>query len=106
MAARHDAGPNPLGDPRLDDEVSDAGLHAHELAGRHADALRVARMNPERIRMRDLVEPLRIRAARVNLNRQTEGGDERHLGWLQALGMNVTAGVYGDRHLRPSPLRE
>src|SRR5262245_3373994 len=41
MAARHHAGPDPLGDPRLHHEMSDTRLHAHELPGGNTDAFRV-----------------------------------------------------------------
>src|SRR5947208_3415397 len=106
MAACDDSRPDAFSDPRLHDEVSDARLDAHELTGLHAESIRILRMHPQRIRMRDLIEPLRVRAARVNLDRQTKGRDQRHLARFEILGMDVTADVAGNGQLRPTPLRE
>ena len=104
MAARHHTRPDALGDPCLHDEVADRGLDAHEIAGAHGEPRRVAGMDPERIGVRDLVEPLRVGAACVDLHRQPERGDERHLTGLQIVGMDVALHVQWNRVLRPAPL--
>jgi hypothetical protein len=53
-------------------KVSNLSFHAHQIAGAHAEFRRVTGVQPERIRVRDFIQPLRVGAARVNLNWQTE----------------------------------
>src|SRR5206468_3836611 len=67
VAASDDAGVDPLRDPRLDDEVADLGFDANELARANPEPRRVSWMDPERVRVRDLVEPLGIGAPRMDL---------------------------------------
>src|SRR6185436_10717227 len=105
-AAGDDTGADAFRHPGLDDEVADARLDAHELSVAHADALRVRRMEPERIRVGDLVEPLRVRAARVDLHRQAEGRDERHFAGFEILAMDVAADVARRGEVGPAPARE
>src|SRR5207237_4057601 len=69
MRAGDDAGPDRLGHPDLVDEPADGRRDLQELAGRHAEARRVLRMQPERIRVRDLVEPLGVPRAPVDQRR-------------------------------------
>jgi hypothetical protein len=52
-------------------------------------------VNPERVRVRDLVEPLRVRAARVNLHCETERRDQNRLILLEIVFVNVTLEVNG-----------
>src|SRR2546423_673431 len=74
VAAGDDAGADALRDPRLDDEVADLGLDAEQVAGPHAaEALGVTGVEPERVRVRDLVQPLRVGAPGVDLHREPEG---------------------------------
>ena len=61
-----------LRSPTPHDEISNLSFHAHQIAGAHAELRRVGRVHPERIRVRDFIQPLRVRAARVNLNGKTE----------------------------------
>src|ERR1044072_4781961 len=63
-------------------------------------------MNPERIGVRDFVEPLCIRAARVNLHRETEGRDQNRLSFLEIVFMDVTLEVSGYRELGPTPIAQ
>ena len=72
MTASDDAGLDAFGDPGAHDEVSNLSLDAHQVAGFHVKLCRMARMQPERIRVRDFIQPLGVRTARVNLNRQAE----------------------------------
>ena len=75
MAARDDAGLDAFGHPSAHDEVANLSFHPHEIASAHAEFRRVTGMQPERIRVRDLVQPFRVRTAGVNLDRQTESRD-------------------------------
>ena len=72
MTTSNDAGPNSFRHPRAHDEVTNLSFHAHEIAGAHVKLCGMARVNPEWIRVRDLVQPLCVCAARVNLHRQTK----------------------------------
>ena len=48
-----------LGDPGLDHEVADVGLHPHEITGADAaQSVRITWMQPERVGVRNLIEPL------------------------------------------------
>src|ERR1041384_2327016 len=89
MAARDDAGLDAFGQPRADHEVTNLGLHAHEIASAHAEFRRMTRVQPERIRVRDFVKPLRIRTARVNLNRKSKRRDQNRLIFFQVLWMSM-----------------
>ena len=73
MTAGDDAGFDSFGHPGAHHKVTNLSFHAHQIAGAHAEFRRMARVQPERVRVRDFIQPLRVRAARVNLNRQTEG---------------------------------
>src|SRR5436189_2837 len=83
------ARPDAFSDPGTHDEISNLSFDANQIAGFHFQALSVRRMEPERICVRDFIEPFRIRAARVNLNWQTERRDQNCLIRLEVLGMNV-----------------
>src|SRR5437762_13609372 len=72
MTARDDARLNSFSDPGADDEISNLSFDPHEIAGAQAELCGVARMQPERIRVRNLIQPLCVRAARVNLNGQAK----------------------------------
>src|SRR5205823_12727437 len=52
MTARDDARFDSFGDPRAHDEISNLSFDAHEIAGAHAELCCVARVQPERIRVR------------------------------------------------------
>src|SRR6266566_1407633 len=54
MAAGHDAGLDAFGHPRAHDEISNFSLDAHQIAGAHTERGRMTRVQPKRIRMRDL----------------------------------------------------
>src|SRR5437016_1765805 len=75
MAAGYDARFDSFGHPGAHDEISNLGLDAHQIAGSHAQLRGMAGMQPERIRVRNFIQPLCVRAARVNLNRQPESRD-------------------------------
>ena len=90
MTTRHDARSNSLRHPRRDDEITDLSFDAHEIAGANAQFLRVARVNPQRIGVRDFVEPLCVRATRMNLHGETERRDQDRLILLEIIFVNVT----------------
>jgi hypothetical protein len=69
MTARNNAGLDAFIDPRLYYEVANLSFDSHQIAGADPEFRRVAGVQPQRIGVRNLVQPLRIGAARVNLNR-------------------------------------
>src|SRR5439155_90751 len=72
------------------------------------DACGVLRVEPERIRVRDLVEPLGVARARVDERRQPEGRQQDHLalGAVELRPVDVAPDVVGHRLLRPLPRLE
>ena len=72
MTARDDARFDSFGHPGAHDEISNLGLDAHQVASSHTELCRVARMQPERIRVRNFIQPFCVRAACVNLNREAK----------------------------------
>src|SRR5579872_3075679 len=69
MAARYHARFDSFRNPRFDDEISALRCYANEIATLNRKSLCVLRMNPKRIDVRELIEPLGVCAARVNLRR-------------------------------------
>ena len=86
--------------------MADLRLDPHEVARPHPEPGRVPSVQPERVRVRDLVQPLAVGRARVDLHRQPECGDEAHLVLVHHLRVYVAADVGGDRVLRPAPAHE
>src|SRR5687768_7701604 len=66
----------------------------------------MASMNPQRIGMRDFVEPLGVSAARMDLDRQTKSRDQYCLISFEIVGMDVTLNVIGNRILMPTPVSQ
>jgi hypothetical protein len=60
VAGGDDAGADALGAPGGDDEVADAGGDAHEAVLLDAELLGVLGVDPQRVAVADLVEPLRV----------------------------------------------
>ena len=101
------AGPDAFGDPRARDEVADARPHLDEIAGVDAEAPRVRGRDPQRVVVRDLVEPLH-RRARVDERRQPEIREQIELAVLalQVAPVHVPRHVARDRVLGPAPVDE
>src|ERR1044072_4377075 len=93
MTTRDDAGPNSFRHPRRHDVVANLCFYTYEIAGAHVQFRCMAGMDPEWIRVRDLVEPLRVRAARVNLHGETESRDQNRLIIIEIVFVNVTLEV-------------
>src|SRR6267142_2487922 len=72
MATGNDARPNPLGYPRAHDVVTNLSLYTQQIASANAEFRSMSSVNPERIGMRDFIQPLGIGAARMNLHRQAK----------------------------------
>src|SRR5262249_37749393 len=72
MTAGDDAGLDSFRDPGAHDEVSNLSFYSNQITGSQAQPGRVTGVQPQRVRVRDFVQPLRVRAARVNLNWQTK----------------------------------
>ena len=80
VRAGHDTGPDALGDPGPGHEVADLGLHPDQVAGAlDPQPGGVGGVDPERVGVRELVEPLGVGGAGVDLGRQAEGGQQHHL---------------------------
>src|SRR6266700_4162624 len=73
MAARDNSRLNSFRYPGAHNEVTDVCFISNQIASAHAEPGSVAGVQPQRISMRDLVQPFRVRTTRVNLNRQTKG---------------------------------
>src|SRR2546425_3739400 len=63
-------------------------------------------MDPKRIRVRDLVEPFRVGAASVNLNRQSKSRNQDRFVWRQIIPVHMTLDVRGNRIFAPAPVGE
>src|SRR2546426_8818720 len=108
VRARDDARADGLGHPDLVDEPADGRRDLEQLAGRHAEARGVLRMQPERVRVRDLVEPLGVARACVDQRGQPDRRQQHHLA-LRAVDVrpvDVAADVAGHRVLGPLPVLE
>src|SRR2546423_11129086 len=106
MTARDDAGLDAFSHPGAHDEISNLSFDPHQIACAYAESGRMTRVQPKRIRMRDFIQPFRVRAARVNLDRQTESRDQDRLIRLKIFRMNVTGDVSRNRAFRPAPISE
>src|SRR4051794_15893409 len=97
MGTEHDPRWDALCDPGLGNEVADVGGHTDEI--RRVDAQRrgILRMDPDRVAVGDLVQPLGIAAAGMDQRRQAERGDEDELPLLSVDRgpMYVAANVIG-----------
>src|SRR5688500_15197156 len=60
-------------------------------------------MNPERVGVRDLVEPLGVRAARVDLDRETKRRDQDRLVFVEIVFVDVTLEIRWDGIFGPTP---
>src|SRR5690349_10417301 len=103
MTARNDPGSYALSHPRRHNVITNFSFDAHEIAGPNPELRRMRWMDPERVRMRDLIEPLRVRTARVNLYRQTKRRDQDRLTFFEIVFVHMTLKVNGYRELRPAP---
>src|SRR5688572_27505648 len=93
MTARNDTRANSFRYPRRHNVVTDLGLDTQQIAGAHAEFVRMRGMNPEWVGVCDLVEPFCIRAACVNLHSQTESRDQDRLILFEIVFMNVALEV-------------
>src|SRR6267142_2815893 len=103
MAARDDARTNSFSDPGRDDVVPNLSFNATEIAGAYTEFARVSRMDPKRIRVRNLVKPFCVCAASVNLHGKAESRDEDRLIFFEFIRMNVALEVTGNCVFGPAP---
>src|SRR5258708_35366228 len=106
MAARDDAGLNAFSHPRFHYKVTNLSFHPDEITRAHAQGLCVGRMQPQRIRVRNFIQPLRVGTPCVNLNRETKRRDQNSLIRFELVGANMTLDVAWDRVFRPSPFSQ
>src|SRR6266511_4678216 len=106
MTTGNNCRPNPCRYPGAHDVITNFSFHTQQIAGTHAEFCRMVRMNPKRIRMCDLIEPLGIGTARMNLYGQTKGRNQYRLIRPEIVGMNMTLNVSWNRKLGPAPLRQ
>src|SRR5262249_61946670 len=105
MGAGDAAGPYRLRDPHLVHEVTDLRLHAEEIAGGDAEATGILRVEPERVLVGDLIEPLGVARAGMDERGETEGREKEHLalGPIDGRPVDVTAPVARHGVLLPLP---
>ena len=87
-------------------EVADLRLDANEVPGRaDAQARRVGRVDPQRVRVRDLVQPLGVSGSACGSGRAA-GRSRSGTIWsaVHALAMDVAPHVSRHRQLRPAPV--
>src|SRR5262249_24069608 len=105
VAASDHARPDPFGDPGLEHEIPDLRLHPDQLTGADpTPAASVDGVDPERVAMRYLVQPLGVGASAVDLDREAEGWNEHHLPFLEVGRVHVAPDVGRNRVLGPAPL--
>src|SRR5207244_6177825 len=86
------------------DEITNLSFDADEITSAHTEFRRMTRVQPQWIRMRNFIQPLRVRTASVNLYRQTESRDQDRLVRFETVRMNVTCDVCRNRTFGPAPL--
>src|SRR5439155_14424658 len=106
MTARDDARFDSFGYPGAHDEITNLSFDAHQIAGSQAQVRGMAGMQPERIRVRNFIQPLRVRAARMNLNRQPESRDQNRLVRFEIVRVNMALDVRRNRVFTPAPIGE
>ena len=76
MRGSDDTRSDALGAPGLDHEVADAGRDPHEATLLDLELLGVCRVNPQRVPVTDLVEPLGVSRTRMDQGRNAEGREQ------------------------------
>src|ERR1051326_7966987 len=92
--------------PDAIDKVADTGLNPHKITSADAKTRGITCVQPNRIFMRDLVQPLCIPGAAVNERREAEGREEKHLSFIyvDVVPVHVALDVCGNGALRPAPV--
>src|SRR6185436_55844 len=96
MTTRDDARSNALRDPRGHHVVTNLCFNTYEIAGAHVQFRCMAWVDPKWIRVRDLIEPLCVRATRVNLHCETKSRDQNRLICFEIVFVNVALEVDRD----------
>ena len=106
MTAGDDARLDAFSHPGAHHEVSNFSFDPHEITGAHAELGCMTRVQPQRIRVRDFIQPFRVRAASVNLDRQTESRNQDRLICLEIFGVNMASDVSWNCAFGPTPISE
>ena len=110
MADGNDARFDSFRHPDRIHEVTDLGFHFGEVACFETKALRVLGIHPNRILVRDLIQPFCICRARVNKRGQAKVGQQNHLAFraVNRIRVNVTLHCPRDDALffSPAPIGE
>ena len=107
MATRGNTGSDAFCNPRLENKVTQFRHDSHEITCLgHPHSIGIYRMDPERVRVSNLVEPFRVRAPGVNLHGHSECRDQRHLISLKILGVNMALYVRGYCKFGPTPVMQ
>ena len=104
VAAGNHVRADAFGHPCLHHEVTDLSFDPEEIAGAYRHAIGVDRVDPQRVAMGDLGQPLGVGAAGVDVDRQAERRDQHHLIPIDAIAVDVTLDVRGHGVFRPAPL--
>src|SRR4051812_7952427 len=99
MTTRNNPRPNAFRHPHRHDVITNLRLNPHEIARPNPKLRRMTGVDPEWVRVRDLVEPFRVRTARVNLHREPKRRDQNRLIRFEIVFVNVTLEVNGYREL-------
>src|SRR5215213_1826949 len=103
MTTRNNPRSNSFRDPGRHDVITDLSFDAYEIAGANANLRCVRRMDPERVGMRDLIEPLCVCTTRVNLHGEAKRRDQDCLVFFEIIFVNMTLEVNRYCQLRPAP---
>src|ERR1051326_7704664 len=106
VRTRNNSRTNSFGDPDAIDKITDARLNTHKIASAESEPRGISRVQPNRILVRNLVEPLRVAGAAVNERRQPEGRKKKHLSFIYVdiVPVPVAFDICGNGELGPSPV--
>ena len=104
MTTRNYARFDSLGNPRGNHVIPNLRFNSDKVTSLDAVFICVRRVNPKWVGVRNFVKPLGVRATSVNLNCESESGNENCLIGFEIVGMDVTLDVSRDRVLGPPPV--
>src|SRR3954454_8854938 len=104
MAACDYARSDALCYPGLYDKVTNLSFNAHQVTSLDSELFGMARMNPQRIGVCDLVKPFRVGASRVDLYGQAECRDQNRLILVQLFRVYMALDIGRNGNIAPSPI--
>ena len=106
VGASHYARLHALGDPHFIHEVTDIGVHFHQVAGLYAETACVVGVHPDRVAVGDFSEPFGVAGAGVDERRKAEGGHQHELpfAFVQGIEVDMAFDVLRDDVFGPFPV--